>query len=194
MRKMRIARILRRRRVMRFGIRPQAVLLAGVPLVFLLVVLGLAGLISKQTEQTSYVAEVVGQSQAMLDTVNAAKRGVRQSSGAKRPVDFGALAAARGRLEPPERPLMPRTADDIRRVFALSHPPHADRGRTCVARPEAGRSLDGGAGHHREFRRSGGLQRFRAERQNGRASSGQHRRCGDRNICACSRPSPTCSA
>jgi len=111
---------------MRFGIRPQAVLLAGVPLVFLLVVLGLAGLISKQTEQTSYVAEVVGQSQAMLDTVNAAKRGVRQSSGAKRPVDFGALAAARGQLSTQEgklldqvrgRPLLTKRAEDYARAL-----------------------------------------------------------------------------
>jgi hypothetical protein len=90
---------------MRFGIRPQAILLAGVPLTFLLCVLALASLIIKHTEQAGFVTDLVTQSEQMLDTVTQANRGVQQSRMGKKPIDFGALAAARAQLDAQERKL-----------------------------------------------------------------------------------------
>lgn len=73
---------------MRFGIRPQAVVLAAVPLASLALLLTLASLLVKQTEQAGHLADVIAQSEQTLETVTQANRAVLRYARTKRLSDL----------------------------------------------------------------------------------------------------------
>ena len=71
----------------RFGIRPQAVLLAGVPLVALLLLLALVGLIIKHTDEAGRVADLTSQADQIFDSLSKANRLVQHYAITKRAAD-----------------------------------------------------------------------------------------------------------
>jgi serine phosphatase RsbU (regulator of sigma subunit)/anti-sigma regulatory factor (Ser/Thr protein kinase) len=87
---------------MRFGIRPQAVLLAAVPLASLLLLLTLGSLLVEQTRQgaiTSSRADAdLTRAEQMIETISSTNRSVQQYARTKSPADLAAVEAAQSAL------------------------------------------------------------------------------------------------
>lgn len=84
---------------MRFGIRPQAALLAVVPLVFLSALLAIGSLLADRTKQanvvTAHTAEMLAQSQRIIETISATNAALQDYAKTKAPRDVRLLAAYR---------------------------------------------------------------------------------------------------
>jgi anti-sigma regulatory factor (Ser/Thr protein kinase) len=83
---------------MRFGIRPQAALLAAVPLVALVLLLALGSLLVEQTRQgavlSARVADDLTRSEQMIETISHSNRIVQQYAKTKSPADYARLLDA----------------------------------------------------------------------------------------------------
>ena len=134
---------------MRFGIRPQAVLLAGVPLAALLALLALATLLIRHTEQAGRANELVTQSQELLETIERANRGVQLYARSKDPKDLAPLFAARAQLPGSERKLaFAVRADPVLRARSAEYARNLNRGLNVLdAYTQAWRSGDAAAAH-----------------------------------------------
>ncbi len=98
----------------RFSIRPQAVLLAGVPLVCLLFVLALAGLLIKQTQRAGQLTGVIAQSSQVMSSLSAANRYAQIYYKSRNTADLRGLPAAIAKLHADEAALRASVAKEAR--------------------------------------------------------------------------------
>ena len=125
---------------MRFGIRPQAVLLAGVPLAALLALLALATLLIRHTEEAGRANELITQSQDLLETIGRANHAVQKYARSKNSEDLAPFFAARTQLPEEEARLAGAVrADPVLRARRLDQPQAfgqqrrtAGGGRSCT--------------------------------------------------------------
>jgi serine phosphatase RsbU (regulator of sigma subunit)/anti-sigma regulatory factor (Ser/Thr protein kinase) len=80
---------------LRFGIRPQAILLAGVPLAFLLLLLAVSVLLIRTTEEARRSNDLVAQSQGVAESVARASRAIQQFARSHASQDLADYATAR---------------------------------------------------------------------------------------------------
>jgi len=132
---------------MRFGIRPQAVLLAGVPLAALLALLALATLLIRHTEEAGRANELITQSQDLLETIGRANHAVQKYARSKNSEDLAPFFAARTQLPEEEGRLAGAVrADPVLRARGAAYARNLNRGLDVLnAYTQALRSGDGAA-------------------------------------------------
>jgi len=124
---------------MRFGIRPQAVLLAAVPLVSLVLLLALAGLAIKQTEigaaANDHLADLLTRSEGLIESLTTANRSISVYMKTKRARDLAPIAATAAALKPAERQFLRATGDDAElQRRAVAYTKSIDAGMAIVTR------------------------------------------------------------
>lgn len=116
---------------MRFGIRPQAVLLAAVPLVTLILLLAIGGWLTRQTQGSEAVGahdtEVLKKSGHIIEALNAADRAAQAYQHSRRADDLAPLYAARLALADQARALDDAVRGDG--TLATAGARYADEGR-----------------------------------------------------------------